>query len=64
MALVIKKGQKGGAKRKAKEVSAKRRAPTIIKVISGILSRAFPTKGLRTNAVTKKIPMRRPISAS
>jgi len=33
-------------------------------VLSGILKRALPTKGLRTNEETLKIPMRKPISAS
>jgi hypothetical protein len=46
------------------EVRAKRRAPVIMKVFSGILRRALPTKGLRTNEETVKIPMRTPISTS
>jgi len=32
--------------------------------LSGILKRAFPTKGLRTKEETLKTPMRKPISAS
>jgi hypothetical protein len=43
---------------------AKRRAPAIIKVFSGIFKRALPTKGLRTNEETAKLPIRMPISAS
>jgi hypothetical protein len=35
-----------------------------MKVFSGILRRALPTKGLRTNEETVKIPMRTPISTS
>jgi hypothetical protein len=45
-------------------VIANRRAPEIIKVLSGILKRAFPTKGLNTNEEIKKIPTRTPISVS
>jgi hypothetical protein len=33
-------------------------------VLSGILKRALPTKGLRIKEETLKTPMRRPISAS
>jgi hypothetical protein len=46
------------------EARAKRRAPAIIKVFSGILRRALPIKGLKSSAVTKKAPTRKPISDS
>jgi hypothetical protein len=36
----------------------------IIKVFSGILRRALPTKGLRINEERVKIPIRIPISTS
>jgi hypothetical protein len=39
-------------------------APMIIKVFSGVLKRAFPTKGLEINEETKKIPTRTPFSIS
>jgi hypothetical protein len=45
-------------------VRAKRRAPEIIKFLSGIFKRALPTKGLRTNEETPTLPMRTPISTS
>jgi len=40
------------------------RAPAIMNFLSGILKRAFPTKGLRTSAETLKTPIKTPISAS
>ena len=43
---------------------AKRRAPAIIKVFSGVFERALPTKGLRTNEEIAKLPIRIPISTS
>jgi hypothetical protein len=46
------------------EVKAKMRAPVTIKVFSGIFKRALPTKGLRTNEETPRIPIRIPISIS
>jgi hypothetical protein len=36
----------------------------IIKVLSGVFKRAFPTRGLETNEETKKIPTRMPFSTS
>jgi hypothetical protein len=36
----------------------------IIKFFSGIFRRALPTKGLKTNAAKKKIPIRIPVSTS
>jgi hypothetical protein len=46
------------------EVRTKMRAPVIIKFFSGIFKRALPTKGLRTNEETPRIPIRTPISTS
>jgi hypothetical protein len=45
-------------------VRPKRRAPAIIKFLSGIFKRPLPTKGLRINEETLKIPIRTPISIS
>jgi hypothetical protein len=57
-------GQKGGAKRYAREVREKRRAPAIMKFFSGIFRRPLPTKGLKTTEEKKRIPIRIPISVS
>lgn len=46
------------------EVRAKRKAPVIIKFLSGVFNRALPTKGLITKEETLKIPIRIPISVS
>jgi hypothetical protein len=46
------------------EVRQNRRAPIIINLLSEILKRVLPTKGLKTNEERKKIPMRIPISTS
>jgi len=45
-------------------VTATRSKPAIIKVFSGILRRALPTKGLKTNEEAAELPIRTPISAS
>ena len=45
-------------------MKAKKRAPAIIKVFSGVFKRALPTNGLKTNEEKKKIPIRTPISVS
>jgi len=42
----------------------KRRAPAIMKLLSGIFRRAFPTIGLKTKEETLRAPIRTPISAS
>jgi hypothetical protein len=36
----------------------------IMNFFSGVFERALPTKGLKTNAATKKIPIRTPVSIS
>jgi hypothetical protein len=46
------------------EVKAKMRVPVSINFFSGIFKRALPTKGLRTNEETPRIPIRTPISIS
>ena len=62
--LTQKKGQKGRATNKATEERTASRPPASMKVLSGILNRAFPTKGLKIKEETLKIPIRIPISDS